>query len=159
MKNTIAISTLLLLGLATTACAQQESPRPARLEVEALWVRATPPNAPVAGGFLTVHNRGPADDRLLAVESATAQRVEIHEMRHVDGVARMRELEQGLPLPAGSTVELKPGGYHLMFIQPARPFVAGERIAATLVFEKAGRRDASFEVRPLGATSGKPAHH
>lgn len=159
MKNTIAISTLLLLGVATTACAQQESRHPAGLEVEAPWVRATPPNAPVAGGFLTVHNRGSADDRLLAVESAAAQRVEIHEMRHVDGVARMRELEPGLPLPAASTVELKPGGYHLMFIQPARPFVAGERIDATLVFEKAGRRDASFEVRPLGATSGKPAHH
>ena len=108
-----------------------------------------------------MQNRGTADDRLLSVQTTAAQRVEIHEMRHVDGVARMRELDQGLVLPAAQTVVLAPGGYHLMFVQPVQPLVAGGRVEATLVFEKAGPVEVSFEVRAPGARSGHEAapHH
>lgn len=129
------------------------------IAVSAPWLRETPPGAPVAGGFLTVLNLASDDDRLLAVESAVALRVEIHEMRHEDGIARMRRLADGLALPAGATRELKPGGHHLMFIQPQRPLKAGEKVDATLVFERAGRLPVAFEVRPLGAPHEAPRHH
>lgn len=128
------------------------------LEVSAPWSRAIPPSAPVAGGYLVIGNRGAADDRLVEVRSGAAQRVEIHEVRHEDGMARMRQLADGLALPAGATVELRPGGYHLMFIGPGDGFVAGRQVPATLVFEHAGELAVEFEVRPMGAQSDDEGH-
>nr|WP_298123518.1 copper chaperone PCu(A)C [uncultured Pseudoxanthomonas sp.] len=153
-----------LLALLLAAC--QPTPQGAAgdgghaggISVASPWLRETPPGAPVAGGFLTLQNPSSEDDRLLAVESALAQRVEIHAMRDEGGVARMRELADGLLLPGGAMVELQPGGHHLMFIQPQRPLQAGEHVDATLVFERAGRVPVTFEVRPLGA-SGAASHH
>lgn len=157
MKRFLA-SLILLLSACQPSPHETQPPAPpsAAVTVAGPWLRATPPGAPVAGGFLTLHNGTSADDRLLAVESAAAQRVEIHEMRDEGGVARMRELVDGLPLPAGTTAELKPGGHHLMFIQPTRALPAGEQVDATLVFERAGRMPVVFEVRPLGAAAPKP---
>lgn len=113
------------------------------------WIRETPPNAGVAGGYLTL--RSGAADRLVAVETAAASSVEIHEMRHEGGVMRMRELGDGVALAAGETVELKPGGLHLMFIEPVEPMRAGVSIEATLRFQTAPAQSVRFEVRPLGA--------
>ncbi len=124
------------------------------LIVDTAWTRATPPGAPVAGGFLTVRNTGRRADRLLSASSPDAERVEIHEMRMDDGMMRMRRIDEGLAIAPNATLELKPGGYHLMFIQPAHPFVAGETITATLRFEHGGTREVRFAVRAPG--SGAP---
>ena len=133
------------------------------IEVHAAWSRAIPQGAPVAAGFVSIRNGGAADDRLLAVRTDAAERVEIHEVRHEDGMARMRELADGLPVPAGGTVALAPGGYHLMFIAPGDGFVAGGTVAATLVFEHAGELPVGFEVRAVDAGAPAPAdphaHH
>lgn len=67
---------------------------------------------------------------------------------------RMRRLDDGLAIAPNATLELKPGGYHLMFIKPTHPFVAGETATATLRFEHGGTREVRFEIRPLG--SGAP---
>lgn len=123
------------------------------------WSREVPPGAPVAAGFMTIHNMGSTDDRLVAVRSDAAGRVEIHEVRHEDGVARMRELADGLPLPAGASVELAPGGYHLMFIAPEGAFTAGSTVAATLVFAEAGEQQVELEVRGASAAPEEDAHH
>lgn len=116
------------------------------------WSRATPPGAQVAAGFLTITNTGKTDDRLLRLDSPAAERVEVHQMKMESGVMRMRRIDDGLALAAGKTVTLAPGGYHLMFIRPTRPFVAGERIKATLVFRDAGKVDVEFAVGDAGAT-------
>ncbi|WP_255516225.1 copper chaperone PCu(A)C [Luteimonas suaedae] len=114
------------------------------------WVREVPAGGRVAGGYLTIANGGDSDDRLLAVESEHAARVEIHEMRHDDGMMRMRHLDDGLPLPAGERTALAPGGYHLMFIEPARPFAAGDEVPATLRFAHAPAQEVVFRVRTAG---------
>ncbi|WP_345301942.1 copper chaperone PCu(A)C [Lysobacter hankyongensis] len=110
-----------------------------------------------------MRNTGDADDRLVAIRSDAADRVEIHEVRHENGMARMRPLKDGLPLPAGETVVLKPGDYHLMFITPRDGFVARGTVDATLVFETAGSLDVAFDARPLDASGtvadGGHAHH
>jgi copper(I)-binding protein len=121
-------------------------------------VRATPPGAGVTGGFLTVRNRGAKDDRLLSVSSPAVARIEIHEMRHEDGMMRMRPLRDGLAIPAGATVELTPGGYHLMLFGPTRSFVEGEAVPATARFEKAGKVDITFRVHGLGAKRDATHH-
>ncbi len=116
------------------------------------WSRATPPGAQVAGGFLTITNTGKSEDRLISVSSPLAKRVELHQMKMDAGVMRMRRIDDGLVLAAGKTVTLAPGGYHLMFIGPSRPFVAGDHIKATLVFRDAGKVDVEFAVDDAGAT-------
>jgi periplasmic copper chaperone A len=121
---------------------------PAEVVVQQPWTRAVPPNAPVAAGYLTLINGTQVDDRLLEVRSDAAERVEIHEMLSAgDGTMQMREVEGGLPLPGGISVELRPGGLHLMFFGPdSARWQAGEHIAVTLVFEGVGEREVELEV-------------
>ncbi len=126
------------------------------IEIVQPWSRATPSTAPSAGGFLTLANKGDVADRLIAIESPAAKQTEIHEMKMDGAVMRMRELENGVVLPPGQTIELKPGGYHVMFMGLKAPFVKDQKVPATLVFEKAGRIDVEFQVDALGAT--QPSH-
>jgi len=153
---------LALLALGLAGCGEvQHHQRVGELEITMPWSREIPPNAPVAAGFLSIRNGGASDDRLVGVRSDAAERVEIHEMRHEDGMARMRELADGLMIPAGATVELKPGGYHLMFIAPKDGFRQDGVVPATLQFDKAGEAEVAFKVRPMTAT-GRPSantHH
>lgn len=107
------------------------------LELYGGFSRATLPNAPVGGGFLTITNHG-AEDRLIAVETPVAAMAEIHEMAMEGDVMRMRELADGLVIPAGETIELKPGSYHLMFMKLTQSLVEGETVEVTLTFEHAG---------------------
>ncbi|WJS86339.1 copper chaperone PCu(A)C [Paracoccus sp. TOH] len=100
--------------------------------------RSTASSAPVAGGYVTIANKGSQDDRLVAARSRRAGAMQIHEMTMNGDVMKMRELPDGLPVPAGGSVELKPGSYLLMFLQVAEPFAEGETVETTLVFEKAG---------------------
>lgn len=146
MQRKLFLGALLGLSLAAVAA----SPA-AGVRVLDAWTRAVPAVAPVAGGYLTIVNDGDVDDRLLRVESDIAQRVEIHQMRHEDGVMRMRALPEGAVVPAHGKLELKPGGYHLMVIKPRRALVEGGHFEATLVFQRAGRVPARFEVRAMGA--------
>ena len=124
--------------------------------VSEAWIRETPPNAAVAGGYLTL--RSGAADRLLSVETPAAASVEIHEMSHEGGMMRMRELADGVELPAGSEVMLKPGGNHLMFINPVEPVRAGQSIEATLRFANAPEQIVTFEVRPLAGDAPAADH-
>lgn len=115
--------------------------------VEDAWIRLPPAAAPVVGGYLTLRNPGAQDDRLLAVRSPAAERVEIHEMRMDGDMMQMRELSDGLQLPAGQTVSLEPGGTHLMFMQPRTGLSVGDEVEAVLVFEAAGEQAVRFQVR------------
>jgi copper(I)-binding protein len=147
--------TLRTLALASLLCGPALA---SEIDVHDPWARATPPGASVAGGYLRLHNSGSADDRLVAVESSAAASVEIHSMSMDGGVMRMRRLDAGLPLPAGETVALEPGGLHLMFIRPTQPFAEGAQISATLRFERAGPQVVEFPVR-AGAEDGHSHSH
>lgn len=121
------------------------------------FTRATLPNAPVAGGYLTITNSGDSAERLVDAESPFSPDVQIHEMSVVNDVMEMRQLPDGIEIPAGETVTLAPGGLHLMFMQLAQPFVEGETVPVTLVFETAGRIDIDLAVGAFGA-SGHDDH-
>lgn len=116
------------------------------LQITNAWVRATPPKAPVAGAFLEIRNNGKNADRLRSVSTDAAKRVEIHEMRMHGEVMQMRQITEGLPIPAGQRVVFNPGSYHLMLIAPSKAIVEGQRILMTLNFEKAGDRQMTFIV-------------
>jgi uncharacterized protein YcnI/copper(I)-binding protein len=121
------------------------------LELTAGFTKAMLPGQPVGGGFVTITNKGSEDDRLVSAASAQAGEVQLHEMAMEGDVMKMRQLTEGIAIPAGQTVELKPGGLHLMFFKVAEPFKEGATVAVTLTFEKAGAVDVVLPVGPAKA--------
>ena len=121
------------------------------------FARATPPGAGASAAYMVLRNAGP-DDRLIAARTDAARRVELHtHILDADGVARMREVEGGIALPAGETVTLAPGGLHVMLMGLTGPLVEGESVALTLVFEKAGEMAVDAPVKavaPMGMGHG-----
>jgi hypothetical protein len=123
------------------------------LVIDHPWTRATPKGASVAGGYVRITNTGSAPDRLIGGSAEVARKFEVHEMSMDGGVMKMRELKDGLEIPAGATVELKPGSYHIMMINLAHPLAAGEKVKGSLTFEKVGKVDVEFAVQALGGNS------
>ena len=144
----LASVTVALLVLASAALAHDFKAGP--LEIDHPWSRATPKGANVAGGYLKITNTGTTPDRLVGGATEVAKRFEIHEMSMDGGVMRMRELKDGLEIPAGKTVELKPGSYHIMMMNLSRPLTKGDRLKGSLTFEKAGKVDIEFTVEAIG---------
>ena len=109
-------STLAFLTLATiclgSAVAQQV--KIGDLVIDHAWARATPAGAKVGGGYLTIENKGATPDKLVGGSTRAAGKVEVHETAMNNGVATMRPVKDGLSIPAGQSVTLAPGGYHLM---------------------------------------------
>jgi copper(I)-binding protein len=145
----------IALTVAGAAIAQDYKAGP--LTVTQPWSRATPKGATVAGGYLKITNTGTTPDRLVGGSTDAAKRFEIHEMSMDGGVMKMRALPKGLEIAPGATVELKPGGYHVMFVDLAKPLAKGDKVKAQLTFEKAGKLDVEFTVEAIGASrTGEP---
>jgi copper(I)-binding protein len=129
------------------------------LTIQAPWMRATPGGAKVAGGYVRVTNTGKEPDRLVDASIPLATRGEVHSMSVENGVARMAPVEGGLEIKPGETVELKPGGYHLMFMDMKSGLKEGDMVKGTLDFAKAGRVEVTFQVAGIGAQSAGSAEH
>lgn len=121
------------------------------LSIVAPWARATPGGAEVAGGYLKIENAGAVADKLIGGAADVAGSLLVHEMSMDNGVMKMRELGEGLDIPAGGAVELKPGGFHLMFMQLKQPLKEGDTFPVRLKFEKAGEVVVPFHVEAIGA--------
>lgn len=122
------------------------------------WVRAVPGGLQVTAGYMRIENKGVAADRLIAVSADFAASAELHQMLvTADGVAEMRPVTEGLEIPAGGTVELKPSGVHIMFMGLKTTLQTDTYEPGTLTFAKAGTIAAEFFVQPITATA--PAHN
>jgi len=121
------------------------------------WTRQTAPGQANSGGFMTVSNTGKQADRLIGGSSPASARVEIHTMSMAGGVMRMRPLPNGLPIPAGGKLELKPGSHHIMLIGLKKPLKLGTMVPLTLRFEKAGTVTVQLKVEAI--TYGTGAGH
>jgi copper(I)-binding protein len=123
------------------------------------WTRATPKGATVAGGYMTISNKGSAPDRLVGGSAAVAARFEVHSMAMEQGVAKMRPVQGGLEIKPGETVELKPGSLHAMLMGLKQPLAKGQKVKGTLEFEKAGKVEIEYAVEAVGATSPAAGGH
>ncbi|KIU27790.1 copper chaperone [Methylobacterium radiotolerans] len=121
------------------------------LTIETPWLRATPNGAKVAGGYVRITNTGRAPDTLTGATVPFAKSSDIHSMSMEGGVMKMAPVTGGLTIKPGETVELKPGGYHLMFEDLTGAPKAGETVAGTLTFQRAGAVPVTFTVAPIGA--------
>jgi copper(I)-binding protein len=123
---------VLLAFAALGGCSKAPVPL---VQVSGAWCRAAPAGAAAGGCYLTL--TASADDRLVAIETPAADHGEIHTMDMTDGVMRMRQLKDGIVLPAGEAVALKPGARHLMIIGPKETLAVGGVVPMTLKFSKA----------------------
>lgn len=141
------------LALATSASAH-EFHRLGDIVVEQPWSRATP--VKVGGAYMTLRNNGAVPDRLVKIASPIAEKAEIHETKIEGGTAMMRPVE-AIELKRRASVQLKPGGLHVMLMGLQRPLKEGERIKLSLTFERAGTIDIEARVEKAGAMS--PGDH
>ena len=148
MKTLIPLA-LALVASATPVLAQEF--KAGDIVIEKPWARATPKGAEVGSGYVTIQNKGVAPDRLTG-GSADFGAVEVHQMSSANGVSQMRELKDGLAIPAHGSVAFSPGGYHLMFTHLTHPLTKGESVKATLNFEHAGPIEVEFSVMGIGAS-------
>src|SRR3954468_24036404 len=122
------IRTLIAAALAAfmAGMAQAQEYKAGPLVVDHPWTRATPKSATVAGGYLKITNSGSTPDRLIGGSADVSRKFEVLQMSMDGGVMKMRELKDGLEIPAGATVELKPGSFHIMMVNLSHPLTAGE---------------------------------
>ena len=133
----------------------------AQVTVKDPWVRATVPAMKATGAFMQITSA--QDARLVEVKSPAAGIIEIHEMAMEKDVMKMRALPNGLELPAGKAVELKPGGYHVMLMDLKQQMKDGDTVPVTLVIEGKDKKRSTIEikapVKALAATGKAEAEH
>ena len=153
MTRIFALALALALPAAAAPALAQEF-KAGDVTLVKAWARATPKGAETGAGYFTIHNNGASPERLTGGPADFAA-VEIHETRSENGVMQMRELKDGLNIPAHATIRFAPGGYHIMFTHLTKPLAKGEKVTATLNFEHGGSVAVEFPVQGVGA--GAPA--
>ncbi len=128
---------------------QTTSFRSGSLVVAEPFVLATQPGAQYTAGYMRIENGGSEGDRLVSGTVEVAARVEIEEGEAKGGVTSVHPLQDGLAIPPGGRVQLRPGSYQLHFADLSRPLREGEHFAGTLTFEKAGTVAVTYAVGPL----------
>ena len=148
LRLSVAVATLLVASAAARAHQYQLG----AITIQHPHARATVPGQPTGGAFMVLVNKGAAD-RLLGISADVARSAELHEMKMENDVMKMRQVD-AIDVGAGQTVELKPGGYHVMFVGLKAPLKAGERFPMKLKFEKAGEVTVDVTIDAPGAAMG-----
>ena len=146
--NFLLFFTLFMFGLNSVAWAHEY--KIGSLEVVHPWARAQLKGSDVADGFMKIINHGSTPDRLIAITVDFAKTAQIHDMKMNGTTMQMVELKDGLEIPAGATVELKPKTMHVMFMGLTEELMPDELIPGELVFEKAGKLKVEFMIEPAG---------
>jgi copper(I)-binding protein len=147
---------LLAAVIAVAACGSRPD---GAVTVQEAWARETIGEVAVSAGYGRIENGTDEAVRLVGAEAPVAGRIEIHNVANEGGVMRMHELAAGLEVPAGASIELRPGGYHLMLLDLRRPLRAGEAVPVTLRFDGAPPLQADFAVRSAAdAAAGGHSH-
>lgn len=154
MFKAFIIAHLTIFLILTSLTASAESLNASDLEVLDPWARASAGRTETAAAFLTVRNSSDRADRLVAAQTDIAQTSELHTHLHEDGIMRMRQVDS-IDLPAKETIELAPGGDHVMLFQLETPLQQGQSFPLSLTFEKAGTIQVEVKVMPIGTAGPK----
>jgi hypothetical protein len=146
-----AIACAVLLASLIGAPARAEDVKAGDLVISQPWGRATPGGAKIGGAYMTIENKGASPDRLIGGSADIAEKVQLHEMTTVNGVMKMRPLEEGVTIEPGKTIKLAPGGIHLMLFDLKGTLKQGDKVPVTLQFEKAGKANVTLDVQGVGA--------
>ena len=116
-------------------------------------------HAKVAAGYVSIENLGTREEALLSVKTDFAQISEIHEMKHVDGIMKMRKVKSGLIIKPNNTIHLEKGGFHLMFMKLSKHLSPNDIVSVDLEFRNAGWITTNFLVSDLHNKSGSSNSH
>jgi copper(I)-binding protein len=152
MKSGMKLGLALLLAMGTALAHDYQV---GELKIAHPWTRATAPAAKMGGVFLSVNNLSAEGDTLLKAESTVAEQTELHQMEMVDGVMKMRQVNN-MAVPAKGELKLAPGGLHIMLINLKQPLKEGEKIPLKLTFAKAGVVEVKVRVEAMGSKGVKP---
>lgn len=130
----------LLLGWNTLALADSA------IQVDNAWVREAPPGARMMAAYMTLINNGETDQALADVSSPAFRMVMLHKSVLVDGMARMAHVDE-LVIPAGASVALEPGSYHLMMPAPETRLISGDKVEFILELANGKQLRVQAEVR------------
>ena len=120
-----------------------------KLTIDHPYIIETMPGAKVAGGYLKITNRGSSSDYLLGAESLFSKKIELHAMTIENDIMKMNMLKDGIEIPAGEEILLKPGGLHIMFKELNKPLKKGEKEKVVLKFKKNGKIIVKFAIESL----------
>jgi copper(I)-binding protein len=143
MRNLASLAALLLLS-----CNAGREPK---VEATNGWTREVAPGQSAAAAYVTISNSGNGADRLVGAESPASATASMHSSSSVDGIARMRRIEGGVDIPAGSAVAFEPGGNHIMLEGLKQPLKEDQSAELILTFERSGRRTIALKVLPATA--------
>lgn len=143
---------ILLAALLLASCSKGGTPD---IHISDAWARETVAGQTMAAAYMTIANKGAGDDRLVTVTAPSPTMAMLHSSASSGGVARMREMQAGVAIPAGGTIELKPGGSHAMVMGIGEPLKPGQSLKLTLRFEKSGDRPVDVRVTPAGGSGAK----
>ncbi len=150
LKEIAFASALTMAAAFNLGSAQAHEVKFGNLVIHHPWSRQSPAAADVAAGFMTITNNGKDDDRLVKATAEISKTTQIHDMKMVGDVMKMEELPDGIVIPAGATVKLKPKSLHIMFMGLKQQVMEGEEFTGTLTFEKAGTVTVDYEVAAPG---------
>jgi copper(I)-binding protein len=154
MKLKIILAALVMSVAASVSGAH--SAKLGNIDIGHPYARSTAPGQPNGGAYLSLDNKG-GDDKLLSASAAVANSVELHLMSMDGNVMRMRQVD-GIALPAGKMVELKPGALHVMLLGLKAPLKEGDKFPMKLKFEKAGEVEVTVNVEGPAATHEHENH-
>ena len=136
---------ILLAALLLASCSKGGPPD---VRISDAWARETVSGQTSTAAYMILKNEGAGDDRLVSVSAEAPAMAMLHSSESSDAIARMRPLDSGLAAPAGATIELKPGGTHVMVMGLRAPLNVGDRLKLTMRFEKSGERPVEVRVTP-----------
>lgn len=155
---TMRLLTLAAITFCMSASAMASDFKAGSIEISSPWSRATPKGAQTAIGYMTIKNNGNTAERLIGGSVDVADRFQLHSMTMENGIAKMRELSD-IEIKPGQTIEFKPGGSHVMFVNLKHPLSKGERISGTLVFKRAGKLQIEYSVEGIGSQAPQDMGH
>ncbi len=147
----LTLATLGMAGLCLVEPSVAQDYKLGGITVKTPWARATPGGAQVAGAYLEIEAAPGIEDKLISARSAAAGIVELHDHINDGGVMKMRRVD-GIPIKGAQSVVLKPGGLHIMLLNLKAPLKEGDKVAFTLVFEKAGELEIDVPIAKIGAS-------
>jgi copper(I)-binding protein len=154
-RLTIMAAAALALFAANAAQAQEYHSKD--LTISNAWARPAG-EGQYSAIYLTIKNAGQEADTFLSAESPVAEKTQVHETRNEDGIMKMRPVKDGIEIKPGSSLEFKPGGYHIMLLDLKKALVEGATAPLTITLAKAGAINMEIKVQKTapGAAEAHP---
>lgn len=158
MENFRNLSVILIIFFIFSSSCKKTVSTQQSIIIENPWIRLVPSSAKVTAGYAIIHNHG-QENTLLEVSSNISEVVELHEMIHDGSIMKMRKKEDGFAIGSHKTLHLKPGGYHIMFINLTRQLQDGELVPVQLKWKNGETMNVEFKVALDLDSSPSPNHH